>query len=146
MPKLCKICKCDEVWSNQAIYCQTCKISALKFSQLKHNSSSGYARHEEVEIVISKQDFCVWRKKQRQVCYYCRIPEELLQEAGFKSQIQEPLLWIGVDRKDSELGYEEDNLVPCCFVCNQIKGNRFNEIEMQYIGRAIKAVWKSRVG
>ena len=146
MAKICSMCESDTVYSNAAKYCMCCKISAYKYGQLQYNSSSGYGRNEDVKIEISKVEFCKWRKSVEQICHYCEIPENHLRGSGFKSQIQKPLDWIGVDRIDSNLGYFESNLVPCCFVCNQIKGNRFSELEMRFIGQSIKRIWQRRIG
>ena len=62
-----------------------------------------------------------------------------------KSQIQRGVKVMGVDRVDSDLGYQLDNLVPCCFVCNQIKGDRFTVAEMVTVGTAVGAVWERRL-
>ena len=44
-------------------------------------------------------------------CFYCGAVEK-----------------IGIDRKDSKRGYEQNNIVPCCSRCNQIKMDMtFNE-------------------
>ncbi len=48
-------------------------------------------------------------------------------------------------RLDSSKGYEEGNLVPCCFVCNQIKGDRFSATEMELIGKCVGQVWRARL-
>ena len=44
----------------------------------------------------------------KQHCYYCGI----MQDKGFN----------GVDRMDSTKGYEIDNCVSCCIICNMMKG------------------------
>lgn len=33
----------------------------------------------------------------------------------------------GIDRVDSNLGYESSNVVPCCFLCNTAKSNLSRE-------------------
>jgi hypothetical protein len=60
-------------------------------------------------------------------CYYC---EGSLNDTG-----------CGLDRKDSNLGYTLDNVVPSCGVCNKIKTNLLTCEEMK---AAMSAVLKIR--
>ena len=30
-------------------------------------------------------------------------------------------IYNGIDRLDNKLGYEEENCVPCCYLCNRMK-------------------------
>jgi len=41
----------------------------------------------------------------------------------------------GIDRKDSSLGYVEGNVVPCCSVCNYMKGAMSIEDFLQHVAR-----------
>lgn len=94
---------------------------------------------------VTLEEFARWRKSQQQVCHYCGISEADIPRVGMKSQIQRPVRVMGVDRLDSSAGYVGANLVPCCFVCNQVKGDRFTESEMLRIGPAIGEVWRERL-
>jgi len=47
-------------------------------------------------------------------CHYCKTPPKNL----FKNYT-----YSGVDRKDNSLGYTENNVVPCCTICNRAKNN-----------------------
>lgn len=94
---------------------------------------------------MSIDDFCRWRNDTVQECHYCGIHQSDLPLVNMKSQIQRTVRVMGVDRLDSSKGYESRNLVPCCFVCNQIKGDRFSAAEMELIGQSIERVWQSRL-
>lgn len=50
-------------------------------------------------------DFDTFLEVIKMPCVYC----------GFNDGI------VGIDRIDSDKGYEEDNIVPCCKVCNYMK-------------------------
>lgn len=65
-----------------------------------------------------------------QPCRYCGFP---LPETG-----------IGLDRKDSNIGYTIDNTVPCCMECNSCKTDVFTYDEMLEIGHAIRRVKQQR--
>jgi hypothetical protein len=49
-----------------------------------------------------------------------------------------------MDRKDNNLGYLPDNVVPCCVGCNKAKLDQFTYDEMLLIGEAIRLVKQKR--
>ena len=52
----------------------------------------------------------------QQVCTYCgKEPEQFL--SSFPN-----FIYNGLDRLDNNIGYLESNVVPCCFICNKMKG------------------------
>lgn len=63
-------------------------------------------------------------------CHYCFGP---LSQFG-----------VGLDRKDSSLGYELDNVVPCCGDCNMIKGRALSYDEMVIAMKAINFYRKNK--
>ena len=94
---------------------------------------------------MTLEQFCVWRAHTAQICHYCGIGENDIPVVGMKSQVQKPVRTMGIDRVDSSAAYSIENIQPCCFVCNQVKGDRFSESEMLLIGRAIGEVWRGRI-
>ena len=51
---------------------------------------------------------------------------------------------VRLDRLDNDLGYTLANVVPCCYLCNITRGNRFSSDEMKIIGNAIRQVMLMR--
>ena len=42
-------------------------------------------------------------------------------------------MYNGIDRKNSNLGYSLENIVPCCFICNRGKSNMNYEDWKNYL-------------
>ena len=42
-----------------------------------------------------------------------------------------------LDRKDNTRGYTRENVVPCCEICNLVKGDRLSYLEMLELGKAV---------
>lgn len=49
-----------------------------------------------------------------------------------------PLYGLGLDRLDNSKGYERGNCVPCCTICNRIRGNNLTFKEMKFIMFVLK--------
>lgn len=43
---------------------------------------------------------------------------------------KEKLLYSGMDRANSRVGYRPGNCIPCCRECNMLKGNQLSVTEM----------------
>ncbi len=52
-------------------------------------------------------------------CYYCGCPPM----NSYTNKSGAAVVYNGIDRKDNEMGYEEDNVVTCCRICNLGKRN-----------------------
>ena len=66
------------------------------------------------ELAISKEQYFFLVRSNK--CYYCG---EKLGTAGH-----------GLDRIDTKKGYYPDNVIPCCGICNAIKGDALTHVEM----------------
>ena len=51
---------------------------------------------------------------------------------------------LEVDRKDNKKGYNEENCVLSCAICNNDKSDKFTYKEFKKVGEAIKEVWLLR--
>jgi hypothetical protein len=88
-----------------------------------------------------KRDYC-WELSReqfealiQQVCHYCG--SEPLQIFKWKTR-EGQLLYNGIDRKDNVRGYAADNALPCCKVCNKLKGEMGYEEFMAWMRRIIE--------
>lgn len=60
-------------------------------------------------------------------CTYCNIKP--CQKA--KSRTGE-YIYTGLDRKDNNIGYTIENTLPCCWICNSVKGEYMTVEDMQF--------------
>lgn len=66
---------------------------------------------------ITKQEFLFLTK---QNCFYCGIaPNQVTKIHNSNGQY----IYNGIDRKDNTKGYTLENCVPCCKICNYMKGS-----------------------
>ncbi len=60
-------------------------------------------------------------------CFYCELKNDT--EVG-----------VGLDRLDNSRGYEPNNVVSCCAMCNKIRMDHLSVQEMKLVGQVIKAI------
>ena len=78
-------------------------------------------------------------KRDGKKCHYCGIEEEDFFRiwgkfyGGKRRKLE-------VDRKDNEKGYNEENYVLACPICNNAKSDKFTYEEFKKVGEAIKEV------
>lgn len=87
------------------------------------------AKRRGLSFTISLDRF---RELTSQECHYCGGPPSLT--IGSRSKHSE-YRYNGVDRVDSRVGYEEDNIVPCCGVCNRMKADLPLDVFEQHVSR-----------
>jgi len=98
------------------------------------------------ELLIKESEFLIWCRSQKRSCFYCEIKEKDIRKVGLKTQTGKSLAALGIDRIDSNKGYEAGNIVFCCFACNKAKGDVFDHHEMLQIGKSVSLVWTQRLG
>ena len=109
-----KNCKCLRSWCKDCVNTDGRKKYASnpdKYREQRHSwkkrnptrvKYSNYLQHG------FNRTFTDWLEITTQPCYYC-------------GHIDLPC--NGIDRVDSNKGYEKNNCVPCCGVCNKMKSN-----------------------
>jgi hypothetical protein len=66
-------------------------------------------------------------------CHYCgQPPSNPMKVRGVK------VLYSGIDRVDSRMGYVIENVVPCCFPCNLMKGTRSIEDFVSHVNKIFR--------
>ncbi len=78
-------------------------------------------------------------------CHYCGIYEEdFIRIWGefYGGRKRGPKL--EVDRKDNLVGYEIDNCVLACAICNNAKSDKFTYAEFKLVGKIIQQIWERR--
>jgi hypothetical protein len=75
------------------------------------------AKKRGLEFSLSKEMF---REITKQNCFYCgKEPSQIMSNKCNNGDY----IYNGIDRIDSNLGYVDNNVVPCCYTCNFMKGS-----------------------
>lgn len=79
-------------------------------------------------------------------CHYCGISEDEFYQVwggpfygGFKRGHR-----LEIDRKVNSLGYDIENCVLACSVCNMAKSDKFSYDEFKQVGEVISKIWQNR--
>jgi hypothetical protein len=87
------------------------------------------ARYRDIAFNLTKYEFTELTK---QKCYYCNISPNQIVAASTKDYTKKGIAhssytYNDIDRVDNKLGYSKKNCVPCCSICNMMKGTlRYN--------------------
>lgn len=102
------------------------------------------AKQRNLEFSLSRNKF---KELTSSNCLYCGTePKNEWGNGKYKkSQFFGNYIYNGIDRVDNKIGYTDDNCVPCCFTCNQMKlaltQEKFlSQIEKIYVKLAEKRV------
>ncbi len=74
------------------------------------------AKSRGLEYDLSKDEF---KKITSNKCHYCGSEPSQIQKS--QSDRSDDYIYNGIDRKDNKIGYNIDNCVPCCYLCNRAK-------------------------
>ncbi len=96
------------------------------------------------------QEFINWYKAAEKKCHYCDLTEEqmkVLWEKTPKLTKRSRGKKLEIDRKDPNPAYTSDgnNLVLCCYWCNNAKTDTFTEEEFKEVGQVFKSIWQKRL-
>lgn len=66
-------------------------------------------------------------------CFYCGV--EPFNSTNHSERSNGKFIYNGIDRVDNEKGYEKDNVVSCCKICNHAKHTLSQKEFMEYLYR-----------
>ena len=79
-------------------------------------------------------------------CYYCGIKEsDFVTIWGNFYGGKKRGSTLEVDRKDNNRGYEIDNCVLACALCNNAKSDKFTYEEFRAVGWTFRQIWRKRI-
>ena len=105
-------------------------------------------------VAAAHQVFCAYRKSAsnrgyefsitenrimeliKEPCRYCGTKPHNIQKNKYGNG---DFIYNGIDRIDNNLGYTKDNVVPCCKICNRMKGS---SSVAEFLGR-VDAIYKN---
>lgn len=97
-------------------------ILKYKSSALKRGITWGLTNEEFNEITSSN-------------CYYCGIEPKQICKVGGSRSYDCSIVYNGIDRLDNNKGYEPDNCVPFCKICNRAKDIMTEKEFLDWVGR-----------
>jgi 5-methylcytosine-specific restriction endonuclease McrA len=95
-------------------------------------------------LQIDREAFIAWYCAQPDACAYCGLTFDELRELRIRRGGGYCVSW-DIDRKNSQLPYEPENLALSCFVCNMAKADVLSQEETRTIGHAVRRVWNERL-
>lgn len=104
-----------------------------------------------LKTFISKEDFRLIYNEDtyNRKCDYCNMTELDFNHFKEKDLIYTKRYYsrghtMEVDRKNPNAEYTKDNIVLCCYWCNNAKTDEFTYDEFKVIGESLKQIWQNR--
>ncbi|MCV3418186.1 hypothetical protein L8V92_02710 [Campylobacter lari] len=134
---------------NKEEYDKIYKKTQNSLKYLKNRYSSTKRRNDNKEPFGSARKFISWYKKQEKECYYCKIAQSDLdnlfgdnkpinsKKPSFNSSLQ-------IERLDPDKGYNEENCVLACCICNNAKSDMISASDFKdYFSDSVKNFYKN---
>lgn len=90
-----------------------------------------------------------WYQKTKRACHYCEVTKPQLDELWKKdSELTKRNRGkeLEIERLKPNLDYDViENLVYCCYWCNNAKTDTFTEKEFKKVGKVLKEIWEMRL-
>lgn len=156
----------------QKLFLQKAIIESKKYSEIaaetdiKHEEMSRWwseLKEEREELAKIRQiwlrkcpttdywAFHNWHTQTERKCHYCGITEEEIQKLITENKIVTKRLTtrgrsLEIERLEPNEKYDNlQNLVYCCYWCNNAKTDEFTAEEFKPIGKEFNKIWKNRL-
>lgn len=149
-------CECGEIFQGRARDIKQKKI--LSCGCRKKENATKMGKNNFLGEKVSGTNVLYYRYKRRAVennmsfsldlekfkdltsqnCFYCGAEPEREIAENYSKLIRGKYKFNGLDRVDNNIGYEENNVVPCCFTCNRAKLNLTSKLFNEWIQRLIE--------
>tara|TARA_B100000767_G_C19721715_1_gene517562 strand:+ start:191 stop:955 length:765 start_codon:yes stop_codon:yes gene_type:complete len=117
----------------------------INYQRLWRNTAKGMYQNmkkaskvrKKIKFSMDYKTFANWYNKQQKKCIYCDISLDKFLEIKEYLPVKTPKNYykLTIDRKDSNIDYEIDNICIACGFCNYIKGYIFNFQEFKIISK-----------
>jgi hypothetical protein len=88
------------------------------FNHLLRNYKQAARKRKHVFALTRKQ----FRRLTKLPCHYCSVAARQQHNRNDHPNRQ-PYLFNGLDRIDNSVGYTITNVIPCCTICNMLRGS-----------------------
>jgi hypothetical protein len=148
------LCKCDcgnEKWIFRSLLLSgnttSCGCYQIESHQVEYGRASANrvlrryknaAKRRNRSFNLSFSDFLSFTQTP---CYYCGIDPSTIQKAEGNNG---DFIYNGIDRVDNSIGYEINNCVPCCTICNQAKHILSQEDFINWVKKIYNNLLKKR--
>lgn len=86
---------------------------------MRHYKKNAERRDLKFSLSILEFEYLIFAN-----CYYCKAPPSLSKFiSSQKNRRDKELIYNGIDRIDSNIGYTIKNCVSCCYICNRAKSD-----------------------
>ena len=133
----CQYCRSMEKHNMQAgSDCQNCRGKSrghAGFEALYYRYNKNASKLNR-SFDLNKEEF---KRLTQEKCHYCKVePLQLMRGGKISSKTNwGNYYYNGIDRIDNDIGYEVQNCVSCCLICNRAKNTMdYNEF-LKYINR-----------
>lgn len=130
--KSCGCLRSDELYNRKGCVSKTLKPDNISAKTRVYKSYEKHAKERKLEFDISLMYFVEITSKN---CFYCNDkPSNKTKSCQSRSEY----VYNGIDRVDNKIGYNKDNIVPCCKICNIAKSNMTLVDFKSWVGRLFK--------
>ena len=142
--KALRLCKCDcgkETWvqTHSLIIDHTKSCGCGKSLEIGRAAQNSLmldykhgARKRHLDWSLSFEDFIILTTSR---CYFCGCePHRIKSKPSYNGHF----IYNGIDRLNNDRGYDTNNCVTCCWICNNAKGTLSLDEFLQWI-KAIKS-------